>query len=49
MNLTPEAWQADLQHLARELPNRHVNAFHTVSREAFAQEVAPQRCDPTDA
>ncbi len=39
-NLTPEAWQADLQHLARELPNRHVNAFHTGSREAFAQEVA---------
>src|ERR671916_608284 len=39
-NLTPDAWRADLQHLAQELPRLHVNAFHTVSREAFAQEVS---------
>lgn len=35
-----EQWRADLQHLARELPRRHVNAFHSVSRERFAAEVA---------
>ena len=28
-----------MQYLARELPNRHVNAFHTISREAFTAEV----------
>jgi hypothetical protein len=34
------AWREDLRYLARELPKLHVNAFHTVSREAFAGEVA---------
>lgn len=38
--VSPEAWRADLRHLARELPNAHANAFHTVSRERFATEVA---------
>ncbi len=38
--ITPEAWRADLRHLARELPSHHANAFHTVSRETFAGEVA---------
>ena len=38
--VTSEQWRADLQHLARELPRRHVNAFHSVSRERFAAEVA---------
>jgi hypothetical protein len=38
--ITAEAWRADLHYLARELPSHHVNAFHTVSREAFAGEVA---------
>ncbi|MEO8435643.1 MAG: S41 family peptidase [Pyrinomonadaceae bacterium] len=38
--ITPAAWRADLQYLARELSNQHVNAFHTVSRETFAAEVA---------
>ena len=35
-----DAWRADLRHLERELPLRHLNAFHTVSRERFAAEVA---------
>ena len=39
-NITPEAWRADLSYLAAELPRRHVNAFHTVSRGRFAEEVA---------
>jgi hypothetical protein len=38
--ITPDAWRADLRYLARELPSQHANAFHTVSRETFAGEVA---------
>jgi hypothetical protein len=37
--LTAEQWQADLQYLAKELPRRHKNAFHTVSREEFEKSV----------
>jgi len=39
-NITPDAWRADLRYLAAELPRRHVNAFHTTTRERFADEVA---------
>lgn len=38
--ITSAAWRDDLRNLARELPSRHINAFHTVGREAFAGEVA---------
>lgn len=38
--ITPDEWRTDLHYLARELPNRHTNAFHTISREGFADEVA---------
>jgi hypothetical protein len=38
--LPAHAWVADLQVLARELPRRHANAFHTVSREEFDSAVA---------
>jgi hypothetical protein len=38
--LTKEQWRQDLQHLAKELPRRHKNVFHTVSREAFERAVA---------
>lgn len=38
--MTSDQWRSDLQLLARELPRRHINAFHTVSREHFAAEVA---------
>src|ERR1043165_9227212 len=38
--VSSDAWREDLRYLARELPKLHVNAFHTVSREAFAGEVA---------
>jgi len=37
--ITPDAWRDDLRYLAKELPGRHVNAFHSVSRESFAAEV----------
>ena len=38
--VSPEAWRADLRDLARDLPRLHANAFHTVSRQRFAAEVA---------
>ena len=38
--LSSDAWREDLRYLACELPGRHVNAFHTVSRETFDAEVA---------
>jgi len=37
VTLTKEQWRRDLQYLARELPRRHKNAFHTVSRGAFEE------------
>ncbi|HBB94056.1 MAG TPA: hypothetical protein DC054_01580, partial [Blastocatellia bacterium] len=40
LQLTPQQWQQDLQFLARELPARHKNAFHTVSREQFEKSVS---------
>jgi hypothetical protein len=39
-NISADAWRADLRYLAAELPRRHINAFHTTSRERFAEEVA---------
>jgi hypothetical protein len=39
-SMSSEKWQEDLRHLARELPRRHKNAFHTVTRERFAAAVA---------
>ena len=43
--ISSDAWREDLRYLARELPSRHVNAFHSVSRETFDAEVARQRSD----
>jgi hypothetical protein len=33
-------WRADVEYFARELPKRHKNAFHAITREQFAAEVA---------
>ena len=38
--ISADAWRDDLRYLARELPVRHVNAFHTINRESFAAEVS---------
>jgi hypothetical protein len=38
--LTAEQWRADLRYLATEVPRRHKNAFHAVSRAAFDSAVA---------
>ena len=43
--ISSDAWREDLRYLARELPSRHANAFHSISREAFDAEVA--RLDTT--
>lgn len=40
VSLTKEQWQKDLQYLARELPERHKNAFHTVGNEQFERAVS---------
>ncbi len=36
----PAEWQADLTYLATELPRLHLNAFHTISAQTWADEVA---------
>jgi hypothetical protein len=41
--MTAEAWRFDVEYLARELPKRHKNAFHTITREQFAAAVAALR------
>lgn len=41
--MSPEKWRADVDAFARELPRRHKNAFHSVTRERFAAEVAALR------
>jgi hypothetical protein len=40
--LAPSAleWREDVRSFARELPKRHKNAFHFISREKFETEVA---------
>jgi hypothetical protein len=47
LNLTKAQWHEDLAFLARELPKRHANAFHSISREKFEAEVGAldQRLD----
>ncbi len=37
--LTPEQWREDLRYLAAELPKRHKNLFHTMTREQFEKAV----------
>jgi hypothetical protein len=43
--LTKEQWKEDLQFLAKQLPKKHKNAFHTVSRQDF--NLAVTRLDST--
>src|SRR5687767_2450041 len=38
--LTTDDWREDLRALARELPRRHANAFHSITREEFERRVA---------
>src|SRR6185295_19983301 len=47
--VTAETWHADLDFFARELPQRHKNAFHAITREQFAAEVASLRAKASQA
>ena len=38
--LTAEHWRADLRSMAEQMERRHMNLYHTVSREQFARAVA---------
>jgi hypothetical protein len=40
LQLTSAQWRADLQVLGQELPRRHLNAFHAVSKAQFDAAVA---------
>ncbi len=40
LQLSSAQWREDLQFVARELPKRHMNAFHFTSRERFEASVA---------
>ena len=37
--LSKEQWRDDLRHFAREMPRRHMNLFHSMSREQFERAV----------
>jgi peptidase S41-like protein len=39
-SMTKAQWREDLKYFARELPKRHKNLFHSMSREQFGQAVA---------
>lgn len=39
-SLSKEQWREDLKYLAEELPRRHKNAFHTITRDQFNRAVA---------
>jgi len=47
--MTAEKWRADIDFFARELPKRHKNAFHSITREQFASEVANLRARAAQA
>src|SRR5579871_1982476 len=40
LSLTPAQWRADLQVFATQLPARHINAFHAITRDAFERRIA---------
>jgi hypothetical protein len=40
LNVSVAQWREDLAYFARELPKRHANAFHHITRERFETEIA---------
>ena len=40
LHLSPQQWREDLRFFARELPKKHANAFHHISRDQFDAAVA---------
>lgn len=47
--MTPESWRADVDQLAKELPAKHANAFHAVTREKFDAAIAALRAKAATA
>lgn len=47
--MTREQWRADVDFFARELPSRHMNAFHAITRETFDRAVADLRAKAENA
>ena len=48
VSLSKAQWREDLQYFARELPKRHKNLYHTISRQEFERMVAElDRAIPT--
>ena len=47
--MTVEKWRADVDFFARELPKRHLNAFHAITSEQLAAEVAALRAKASHA
>jgi tetratricopeptide (TPR) repeat protein len=39
LDLTPEKWREDLRYFETEVPKRHINPFHALTREKFAAAV----------
>lgn len=44
-NVTPDQWRDDLRYFAEELPKRHKNAFHFMTREQFENAVKELNAD----
>jgi hypothetical protein len=40
LHVSPQHWDEDIDFFARELPQRHANAFHHLSREQFEAAIA---------
>ena len=40
LTISAADWRADLEFLKRELPRKHINAFHVISREEFETAIA---------
>jgi hypothetical protein len=43
LHLNPQQWDEDIDFFARELPLRHANAFHHLTREQFDAAIADLR------
>lgn len=45
LDVPPQAWRADLEVVRTELPKRHINAFHALSRAEFDREMLALEAD----
>lgn len=48
-NLAASDWRADFDYFAQQLPVRHANLFHRISRSQFQAEVAAMKSSPLSA